>query len=68
MIQVTKKEEKQINVRSIYTFINRQVQENVYNKFRKHPDVNLAINALKEVSNEISMAAFQHLGNYAKEV
>ena len=42
--------------------------ENVYNKFRKHPDVNIAINALKEVSNEISTAAFQHLGNYAKEV
>ena len=42
--------------------------ENVYNKFRKHPDVNIAISALKEVSDEISTAAFQHLGNYAKEV
>eukprot|EP00957_Ditylum_brightwellii_P126647 9653317-Ditylum_brightwellii.AAC.1 len=41
---------------------------NVYNKFRKHPDINLAINASKEVSNKISTAASHHLGNYAKEV
>eukprot|EP00957_Ditylum_brightwellii_P101225 7714147-Ditylum_brightwellii.AAC.1 len=43
--------------------------DNVYNIFsRKHPEVNLAINALKTVSNKISTAASHHLGTYAKEV
>eukprot|EP00957_Ditylum_brightwellii_P134754 10273626-Ditylum_brightwellii.AAC.1 len=42
--------------------------DNIYNKFRKHPDVNLAIKALKEVNNKTSTAASQHLETYARGV